>query len=610
MREVIGEAKSVQQILANSKYKIDFYQREFKWQTKHVTELIDDLAVRFLEDYEAAHERKAVASYGHYFLGSIILSEKNGDLYIVDGQQRLTTLTLLLIYLNNLQEEREEQVGVEHLIYSEKYGEKSFNIDVGERVACMRALLENEAFDEQEEPESVRNIVQRYDDIDVHLPEELIGDALPFFIDWLIEKVNMVQITTGTDEDAYTVFETMNDRGLSLSPTDMLKGYLLSCITDETDRVAAATVWKDQLTSLSDLGKDHEADAFKAWLRGQHAQSIRERKRGATPGDFDRIGTEFHRWIRDHRDEIGLEGSTAFVDFIRSDMRFYTSQYAQLITASREFDNQLRTVYYNTWLGFTLQYPVLLAPLVLSDTDEIICKKLQLVGTFLDILLTRRMWNGRRIGYSTMQYAMFLLMRDVRGKAPEELVELLEERLAREEEDFSSNSRLALHQRNRFMIHYFLARMTDYIERESNMPSHWLDYTCTSGPGRYEIEHIWADHFERHTNEFAHPSDFQDHRNRIGGLLLLPRSFNASYGDLTYEEKLPHYNTRNLLARSLHSQAYERNPGFVRFIKESGLPFRPHGGFATKDLNARQELYQELAGRVWHPTRLRKVLDE
>ena len=609
MKEVVGVAKTVQQILSNSKYKIDFYQREYKWETKHVKELIDDLAVRFLEDYDETHERKAVASYGHYFLGSIILNDKDGDRYIVDGQQRLTTLTLLLIYLNTLQQEREDVVDIRSLIYSEKYGDKTFNIDVDERSPCMRALLENESFDEDDQPESVLNILARYADIEAHLPEELSDYALPYFIDWLIEKVNMVQITTGSDEDAYTVFETMNDRGLSLSPSDMLKGYLLACIKDEKDRISAAITWKEQLTKLSDLGKDHDSDAFKTWLRSQYAKTIRERKKGATSGDFDRIGTEFHRWIRDHREEIGLDGSTAFADFIRVDMRFYTSQYVRLITASRELDESLRMIYYNAWLGFTLQYPVLLAPLEPGDVEEVIRLKLQLVGTFLDILLMRRIWNWRRIGYSTMQYAMFLLMRDVRGKAPDELVEILEERLTREEEDFSSNDRLALHQRNRTLIHYVLARMTDYIERESGMPSHFLEYTCTSGTNRYEVEHIWADHYDRHTDEFGHPSDFQEHRNRIGGLLLLPKSFNASYNDSTYEQKLPHYNAQNLLARSLHPLAYEKNPRFARFVKESGLPFQHHEIFSSKDLDARQELYQQLAERVWDPRRLREVLE-
>ena len=49
-----------------------------------------------------------------------------------------------------------------------------------------------------------------------------------------------------------------------------------------------------------ELGKDEDADGIKSWLRSQYAESIRERKRGAAPKDFDLIGTEFHRWVRDH----------------------------------------------------------------------------------------------------------------------------------------------------------------------------------------------------------------------------------------------------------------------------------------------------------------------
>ncbi len=127
-------------------------------------------------------------------------------------------------------------------------------------------------------------------------------------------------------------------------------------------------------------------------------------------------------------------------------------------------------------------------------------------------------------------------------------------------------------------------------------PSRYAEYAQRGGKG-YEIEHIWADHPERHTDEFTHPSDFQEYRNRIGGLLLLPKSFNASYGDLPYAKKREHYDSQNLLARSLHEEAYDHNPGFLRFIGESGLPFRPHPEFRKADLDARQELYRP-AGRA------------
>jgi uncharacterized protein with ParB-like and HNH nuclease domain len=50
----------------------------------------------------------------------------------------------------------------------------------------------------------------------------------------------LVEITAYSDEDAYTIFETMNDRGLSLSPTDMLKGFLLANIEDPAKRLDAS----------------------------------------------------------------------------------------------------------------------------------------------------------------------------------------------------------------------------------------------------------------------------------------------------------------------------------------------------------------------------------
>ena len=93
-------------------------------------------------------------------------------------------------------------------------------------------------------------------------------------------------------------------------------------------------------------------------------------------------------------------------------------------------------------------------------------------------------------------------------------------------------------------------------------------------------------------------------RNRIGGLLLLPKSFNASYGDLKYEEKLPHYHGQNLLARSLHSTCYENNPGFLRFIQETGLPFKPMTSFKSNEMKERSDLYLKLAEHIWNPQRI------
>lgn len=64
-REIDGDGRTVRQLLANRKYSIDYYQREYKWQRKQVAELLEDLAAKFLDSYEAGNERSAVADYGH-----------------------------------------------------------------------------------------------------------------------------------------------------------------------------------------------------------------------------------------------------------------------------------------------------------------------------------------------------------------------------------------------------------------------------------------------------------------------------------------------------------------------------------------------------------------
>ena len=205
-----------------------------------------------------------------------------------------------------------------------------------------------------------------------------------------------------------------------------------------------------------------------------------------------------------------------------------------------------------------------------------------------------------------MQYAMFLIMKEIRGKSAVKIAETLSKRLEAETETFVSNDRFYLHGTNGRQIHRILARMTDYVETRSGLTSRYVEYVQRKGKNGYEIEHIWADHAERHEDEFKHPIDFKDYRNHVGGLLLLPKSFNASYGDLPFKAKRGHYLKQNLLAQSLHEKAYERSPGFLRFVKQSQLPFHSHGNFRKIDLDERQKLYRELAEQIWNPSRLQE----
>jgi hypothetical protein len=615
MGKIRGEDRSVKSLLGQ-KFRIDYYQRDYKWAAKQIRELIEDLTSRFRIDYRPTHERKNVGNYGQYFLGSVIISNNDGERFIVDGQQRLTSLTLLLIYLDGLQKDRraEQRVEIANLVYSTQYGSKSFNLDVQERNACLQALINGASPDPTEEPPSVQNLINRYVDIADIFPEELRGDALPYFLDWLTENVMLVEITAFSNDDAYTIFETMNDRGLSLTPTDMLKGYLLANVSDDDSRAQAGGAWKYQMAKLRELGKDEDADCIKAWLRSQYADKIRERKAGATPEDFDKLGTEFHRWVRENRDRVGLSTSTDFTSFVMKDFQFYSRAYSKARHAAGTYTDGLTSVFFNAQNSFTLQYPLMLAPLCRDDDVENVTRKMRLVATFIEIMLARRMWNFKAIDHSTMQYRAFLIMKAIRGLDLEALRTDLIHRLSPEGVDrdeyidFETQEAFRLHGNNGPQVHRILARLTEFAEFQSGEPARYPEYAKRSAKrGGYQIEHIWADHPERHEGEFPQIADFAAYRNRIGGLVLLPGPDNASYNDMLFEQKVKHYAKQNLLAQSLHSIAYENKPGFRKFREARGLPFAAKESFKKVDLDDRQALYTALANNCWSSHRLLEI---
>jgi uncharacterized protein with ParB-like and HNH nuclease domain len=135
---------SINSLLKDKKFYIDYFQRDYRWQAKHIKLLIEDLTTTFLKSYNIEDKRSAVANYQNYYLGPVVFSVNpdNGKKSIIDGQQRITSITLLLIYLNNLQSELSQQVEISGLVFSEKFGEKSFNMTDEQREPCLKALFE------------------------------------------------------------------------------------------------------------------------------------------------------------------------------------------------------------------------------------------------------------------------------------------------------------------------------------------------------------------------------------------------------------------------------------------------------------------------------------
>jgi len=358
-----ADDKSVKDVLDKVKYSIDVFQREYKWEKKHMEQLIVDLTSKFLTNYKESDERTDVGKYGKYYLGSIVLCDKDGKRSIIDGQQRLTSLTLLLIYLNNLQKERKDKVKIDELIFSEKFAQKSFNLNVEDRKSCIQALYEFGKFDATNKGESVKNITERYLDIEEIFPNEIKEEAisedeefaeikeknqriLPFFIDWLVENVIFVEIITFSDEEAYTIFETTNDRGLNLTSSEMLKGYLISNLGTYEEKIKLNELWKDRIFDLKEIAKEGDLEFFKAWLRSKYAETIRQGKKGSANEDFEKIGTRFHSWVRDNKEKLGLKQGANYSQFIENYFQFYVNLYIKISDASRNFAKELESIFY------------------------------------------------------------------------------------------------------------------------------------------------------------------------------------------------------------------------------------------------------------------------
>ena len=600
MNKITAHAVNIRTLL-NNKYTVQYYQREYNWETKQIEELIEDLTNEFNEFYKDGDRQIDVRNYGDYFLGPIILTNDNA---IIDGQQRLSSLTLLLIYLNNLQKQQTSlpKVNIDNLIYSEMYGQKTFCINVTEREVCLASLFETGDYDiTNEQSESVINLYNRYKDIERIFPDELKGSSLPVFIEWLIDNVSLVEIRADSEQDAHKVFVTMNDRGLRLTPTEMLKGYLLSEIDDNTIRNKANDLWKNKIVQLKEIEKDGDADFIKNWLRAQYAETIREGKKDAENKDFDIIGTTFHKWVRENKSVMGLNSSADFEKFILKNFRMYADIYIRLKEYSRKFNKDYEHVFYNADRGFTLQYQIILSAIKSDDTQDVVNKKIKMVSCFIDQFISIRIFNFKTVDYSSIKYTVFNITKMIRNKDIQELAAILKQYINNMGYTLDGIDGFYLNQfTRRYMLH-ILSRMTSYIEEQSGINSNFDNYVNREQKNPYDIEHIWADDYTQgnHQNDFFTEEEFRQFRNMFGGLLILPKDKNRSFQDMEYSKKVVKYDSENLLARTLNKNCYSNNPLFLRFMNEAQLPFKPYEQFDKKALIERQSLYKEICKKIW-----------
>lgn len=597
--------RSILEVLDNKKYTVDYYQREYSWEQTHIEQLVTDLCNAFLDNYAPEHKRPDVADYNSYYLGPFVLSEKSGKRSIIDGQQRLTSLTLFLIYLNNKQKELGLNEAISGMIFSEQFGQKSFNINVPERTACLDALFNQGEYTPPEDADaSTINMTARYQNICDAFPVDRIDEnVLPLFLDWLRWLVVLVEIVAYSDENAYTIFETMNDRGLNLTPTEMLKGFLLSKYRDDAKRKHSNDFWKKTIIDLKAFDKEEDQRFIQAWLRAKYAESIRQSKAGSLNEDFEKIGTRFHNWVRDNLTRIGLAkaGEAEFDTFINTEFKYYVNAYQRIREAEENFTPDLDSIHYIYQWGIatSLSYPLMLAPLKTTDSVTLANQKMNLVAKYIDIFCVRRSINFRTFSSSSIRYTMYNLVKEIRNKDYDELVGIFDTKLAEMDEQWNGFESFRLHGQNGRFVKYLLSRLSGYVDGLAGENTDFATYYHAANGKPYEIEHLWANNFDNHRDEFEQLNDFNDTRNSIGALVLLPRGTNQSYSDKPYVEKAPHYIKENLLVKSLHPLAYENNPNFNKLISHNGLAFKPHPEMKIVDVQTRRDLYRQISEQIW-----------
>ena len=614
----IDKTDTIKTILSGRKYTVDYFQREYRWGQKQIEQMLSDFQSTFEEYYDPDdHDTpEEVMNYGFYYMGCIICT--GGSVKkIIDGQQRLTSLTLLLIYLNNLQKEtvKDEDllVPLDDMIYSKAFSKKSFNIDVADRGSCMQALLRNDKTYVPEN-ESSHNMLERYQDIEGIFPDELKGEALPFFINWLIEKVILLEIDTPSDDEAHTIFLTMNDRGLGLNSAEMMKAFIIQQVS-EADRINVNRQWQNNINRIknassydtSGMVNTQDVDFISTWLRAKYANSMRETKRGAKDEDYELLGDKFHTWVRNHaRSEMGLIKQRDYKDFVLTEMRRVTDIYLRMKAYSSKLTTHFEEVFYNANRDLTYQTMLTIAAIRNDDTEDIIERKIRMTAKFVDDFATIRILNSKKVNWNTNKYLLFHVMQDIRNEDCKTIGMVYVRTLRRMDVSIEGITRFSLNQfSGRYMLH-ILARFTSYVNVLMGNPSHFEEYVDRKRQGNtYDVEHILPDKYDDYADSFADYDDFESARNQIGNLILLTRDKNRSYQAMKYTEKVQKYSGDNILAQALNETAYTNNPKFLAVVNEYG--FQPIQNFSKQSIADRAKIYMRMASDIWNPDDIKEI---
>lgn len=602
-----------------SHYSLPYFQREYKWETRHFAELLNDIQSAFLLNYDPSHGRKEVADYAPYFLGSIITSaEQGGKKPLIDGQQRLTSTFLILAYLERYRKDHAvpNALNLSTYLGSVNFGAMDYAIEFsGSRRSIFDRYLDTtksvvQAFDDAED-------VPDLDDGDRRLLEALratdsllnanVKAAIAYFIDYVVERVLLIDISVNTESEAHRVFVTMNDRGLRLGPIDLLKGQILSKIPNAADSKFCHEIWVQTINKLRALGAEEDSLFFRNLFRAKWAITIRGKAKGDPAGDFDIIGEAYHRWFNENIAKFSVQTTDDYVRFARDDIPRYAEIYAFIKEAETESKPGFECIYYNAVRKFSFQPMILMAVATVADTTNEWQKKIALASRFIDLLLTTRSIEGKENNYDNLKDIAFALVKEIRNKTTTELLDYVRTEWVKYEPIIASLEKLTYTKADKSDLLYVLARIAAELEDSfalTNRVGFSTYWQRDRGRKTFDIEHLLKAAFDPLALPSAHgfldAKDYTEHRNLIGALALLPRSRNRSLQDKPYREKLVAYATENVLTQTLCEALYQSNPNVATYVQ--GNPtcaLAAVTDFGKSHITERAAMYTAVAKKAW-----------
>lgn len=299
IKNITSDLRSLNSFLLESKdtFLIPDFQRDFVWEKDDVKQLLED----FSDDTNQFSVE--TSELEGYLLGNIVLIDNGNEKIVIDGQQRLTTITLIFKVLEQIISQKIQQCNGDQtklLFWGKKMGglQSGYAIlddhDTFERLKISHdpglpfgtyyRKLMNDAL-EQSSPEtkSDLNILDVYEGITEYL-EELSDNELIQFIAYFKNKVMLIVTNSPSHSKAFQLFEVLNDRGRSLEPMDLIKNLFLKTLNIEGFKEDKISTFNDNWKSfINNLQKDPKrkissSTFLKHFILGTEGKNLKKEK--------------------------------------------------------------------------------------------------------------------------------------------------------------------------------------------------------------------------------------------------------------------------------------------------------------------------------------------